>query len=124
MSVSPIKVCSWCLAGEGSEGGILAPTLESILVDVTNAGYRDAKGRATGAMEQEGRLIREGRSRLVHEDIDGTPYLLFPFEVVGSTHQEVLPPARGKSGNGSVKLTPDRHCECHLKSTILPGPYD
>lgn len=86
--------------------GVQAHTLESILVDVTNAGYRDAKARATGAVKQEGRLIREGRARLVHEDIDGTPYLFFPFEVVGSAHQEVLPPAQEKSGNGSVRLAP------------------
>lgn len=91
-----------------SEGGILAPTLESILVDVTNAGYRDAKGRATGAMKQEGRLIGEGRARLVHEDVDGAPHLFFPFEVVGSTHQEILPPAQGTSENGSVKVAPER----------------
>lgn len=99
---------------------MLAPTLESILVDVTNAGDRDAKGRATGAMKQEGRLIGEGCARLVHEDIDGTPYLLFPFKVVGSTHQEVLPPAQGKSGNGSVKSSPDRRCKRHLMSMMLP----
>lgn len=86
--------------------GVQAHTLESILVDVTNAGYRDAKARATGAVKQEGRLIREGRARLVHEDIDGTPYLFFPFEVVGSAHQEVLPPAQEKNGNGSVRLAP------------------
>lgn len=118
--MSPVKRCSWCSVNEGSKGLTLAPTLESILVDVTNAGYRDAKGRATGAMKQEGWLIWEGCARLVHEDIDGTPYLLLPFEVIRSTHQEVLPPAQGKSGDGRVKLAPDRHCKRHLLGTILP----
>lgn len=83
-----------------------APTLEPILVDVTDAGYGEAKGRATGTVKQEGRVVREGRARLVHEDVDGTPYLLFPLKVVGSTHQEVLPPAQEKSGSESVRLPP------------------
>lgn len=83
---------------------MLAHTLESILVDVTNAGHREAKGGVTGAVKKEGRESREGGTRLIHEDIDGTPYLLFPLKVVGGTHQKVLPPAqerrRGKQECG------------------------
>lgn len=45
-------------------------------------------------MKKERGVSREGGSRLVHEDIDGTPYLLFPLKVVGGAHQEVLPPAQ------------------------------
>lgn len=71
---------------------MLAPTLKSVLVDVTNAGQGETKGGATGPMEKEGGLGKEVAC-LVHEDIDGTPQLLLPLEVVGGTHQEVLPSA-------------------------------
>lgn len=74
--------------------GVLARTLESILVDVTNAGHGEAKGGATRAMKKEGGVGREGGACLVHEDIDGTPYLFFPLKVVWGSHQDVLPPAK------------------------------
>lgn len=73
---------------------MLAHTLESVLVDVANACHREAEGRATGAMKEEGRVVREGGACLVHEDINGTPYLLFPLKVIGGADQEVLPPAQ------------------------------
>lgn len=93
---------------------MLAPTLESILVDVTNAGHGEAKAGATGAVKEERGFGREGSACLVHEDVDSTPYLLFPVKVVGSAHQEVLPPtqARGR-GEGSVR--PDLN--------VQHGPY-
>ena len=89
---------------EGGVGeGVLTHTLESILVDVTNAGHGEAKGGATGAMKKEGGVGREGGACLVHEDVDGAPYLLLSLKVVGGTHQEVLPPAQERRrGNGSV----------------------
>lgn len=83
------------LALSGCAGaGLPAHTLESVLVDVTNAGHGEAKGGATGAMEKEGGVGREGGACLVHEDIKGTPHLFFPLKVVWGAHQEVLPPAR------------------------------
>jgi hypothetical protein len=45
-------------------------------------------------MQKERGLGREGGARLVHEDIDSTPNLLLTLKVVGSTYQEVLPPAQ------------------------------
>lgn len=86
--------------------GMLAHTLESILIDVTNAGHGEAKGRATGAVEKEGGVSREGGACLVHENIDGTPYLLLPLKVVGGTHQEVLPPAQeGRRGKWECEVS-------------------
>lgn len=78
--------------------GMLAHTLESILVDVTNAGHGEAEGGVTRTVKKEGGVGREGGACLVHEDIDGTPYLLFPLKVVGGTHQEILPPAQERRG--------------------------
>lgn len=92
-------VCSWHSVSGGAGAGVLAHTLESILIDVTNAGHGEPKGGATGAMKKEGGVCREGGACLVHEHIDGTPYLLLPLKVVGGTYQEVLPPAQeGRRG--------------------------
>ena len=77
----------------GAGAGVLAHTLESVLVDVTNACHREAKGGATGAVKKEGGVVGEGGACLVHKDINCTPYFLFPLKVIGGTHQEVLPPA-------------------------------
>lgn len=82
---------------------MLAHTLESILVDVTNAGHREAEGGATGAVKEEGGVGRKGGACLVHEDVDCTPKFLFPLKVVGSTHQEVLPPAQVRRA-GEVRV--------------------
>lgn len=86
--------------------GVLAHTLESILVDVTNAGHGEAKGRVTRTVKKEGGVGREGGACLVHEDIDGTPYLLFPLKVVGGTHQEILPPAQERRGKWECEVSP------------------
>lgn len=89
-------VCNWHSVSGCAGAGGLAHTLESILVDVTNAGHGEAKGGATGAVEKEGGVGRKGGACLVHEDIESTPYLFLPLKVVWGAHQEVLPPARDR----------------------------
>lgn len=99
---------------------MLAHTLESILVDVTNAGHGEAEGGATGAVKKEGGVGRKGSACLVHEDIDGTPYLLLPLKVVGSTHQEVLPPIQERRGKWSVVSAPNMQHSSRLAGIIVP----
>lgn len=96
--------------------GVLAHTLESILVDVTDACHGEAKGRATGAVKKEGGVGREGGACLVHEDINSTPYLLFPLKVIGGTHQEVLPPAQERR-----RWRWDMQRNSYLADTTVPG---
>lgn len=101
---------------------MLAHTLESVLVDVTNAGHGEAKGRATWAVKKEGGVGREGGACLVHEDIDGTSHLFFPLKVVGGTHQEVLPPTQERrGGNRSVGSASNIQQNSCLAGTIVPG---
>ena len=100
---------AWYAVGSQSVGagpGVLAHTLESVLVGVTNACHREAEGGATGAVKKEGGVVWEGGACLVHEDINRTPYFLFPLKVIGGTHQEVLPPAKERRrGDGTRSIT-------------------
>lgn len=110
---------AWYAAGSQSVdagAGVLARTLESVLVDVANACHREAEGGATGAVKKEGGAVWEGGACLVHEDINRTPYFLFPLKVVGGTHQEVLPPAKERRrGRWNMQRN------CYLADTTAPG---